>query len=30
MFFCTLEHEIFLNTNNADNTNFIWHTDIIF
>ena len=25
MFFCTLEHEIFLNTNN---TNIFWHTDL--
>ena len=28
MFFCTLEHEIFLNTNNSNNTNIFWHTDL--
>ena len=26
MFFCTLEHEIFLNTNNSNNTNIFLHT----
>ncbi len=29
MFFCTLEHEIFLNTNNSNNTNIFLHTDLI-
>ena len=29
MFFCTLEHEIFLNTNNSNNTNNFLHMELL-